>query len=114
MPGSVARLLTGDPIAYRTSEIMDIDEKALRSGRVSARLYGYSPVPYERRLLQNAKAGAPPDDDLSLDAAGHQLAAAMERGIAYVIGRGKAPNACLRRSVLRGRFSALIWSWTAS
>ena len=58
--GDVAALFLHERPAgaqLRECEVMDIDEEAFRENRVSARLYGYMPVPYERGLTQSAKAG---------------------------------------------------------
>jgi predicted polyphosphate/ATP-dependent NAD kinase len=62
-----ARFLAGEA-KLREAEVMDIDEDALREGRVAARLFGVARVPHERGLLQACKAGARPDDDAALDA----------------------------------------------
>ncbi len=43
-------------VAAREMEVMDIDEDLFRQGQLSARLYGYLKVPFERRLVQGAKA----------------------------------------------------------
>ncbi|MCJ7622548.1 MAG: ATP-NAD kinase family protein [Anaerolineaceae bacterium] len=42
----------------REMEVMDIDEDLFRHNQVSARLYGYLRVPFERRLVQGAKAAS--------------------------------------------------------
>jgi len=80
----------GDRIGFRSSEIMDIDESAVRQGRPAARLHGYASVPYERNLLQSAKLRAPPEDDIAIDAAAREIAGAMQPGMAYVIGPGRS------------------------
>ena len=64
-----AHLLGGEPaIRLREAEVMDLDEEAVRQGRVSARLFGVARVPHERGMLQACKAGARPDDEAALDA----------------------------------------------
>jgi predicted polyphosphate/ATP-dependent NAD kinase len=72
----------------RDAEIMDVDEAAMREGRLSARLYGYARVPAERNLVQSAKAGALASDDEALDALAGEIAVAMEAGRLYVLGPG--------------------------
>jgi predicted polyphosphate/ATP-dependent NAD kinase len=68
--GRTAARILADPakVRLREAEVMDIDEAALREGRVSARLFGLARVPHERALMQASKAGARPDDEAALDA----------------------------------------------
>jgi predicted polyphosphate/ATP-dependent NAD kinase len=54
----IARFLSGQSLRCREAEVMDIDEDAVRAGRVSARLYGYLRVPDEPHLVQGLKAGS--------------------------------------------------------
>lgn len=88
--GQLAALhLARDPAAaVRQAEVMDLDEDAIREDRVSARLYGYALSPYERRLSQNAKAGARPGEEATLDAIARKLAARMCPDALYVLGPG--------------------------
>ena len=66
---TAAQLLGGEPaVRLREAEVMDLDEEALRHGRVSASLYGIARVPHARGLVQACKAGARPDDEAALDA----------------------------------------------
>jgi predicted polyphosphate/ATP-dependent NAD kinase len=91
--GSLAALVAangGRRIDFRFSEIMDVDENAVRAGRPAARLYGYVSVPCERGLVQTAKAGAPPEDDDAIDAAAREIARSLRHGIGYVIGPGRS------------------------
>lgn len=88
--GQLAALFLGrHPSAQlRDAEIMDLDEDAVRAGRISAHLYGYARSPYRRSLAQNAKAGSTPGEDEALDAAAGEVAAGMKRGRLYILGPG--------------------------
>lgn len=57
----------------RDAEVMDVDEEALRAGRVSARLYAVAHVPYDRARVQNPKA-ASRSADADIDALCRQIA----------------------------------------
>jgi predicted polyphosphate/ATP-dependent NAD kinase len=72
----------------RDAEIMDLDEDAIRTGTVSAQLYGYARSPFERRLVQNAKAGSVPGENATLDAVARHLAEGMRDGRIYILGPG--------------------------
>jgi predicted polyphosphate/ATP-dependent NAD kinase len=76
----VASHLCGRAKHLRESEVMDVDEEALRAGRVSARLHGVASVPFDRARVQNPKASSAPPDAV-LDALCRQIAgeAASER-----------------------------------
>lgn len=92
-PGAAGLLaglyLCGDPsVSLRDAEIMDLDEAAIREDRVSSRLYGYAKSPYARQLAQNAKAGAGPHEDATLDAIARQIVAGMQPGRLYILGPG--------------------------
>jgi len=102
--GQLAALLATDHdgrIAFREAEVLDIDEEGLRAGRLSARLYGYARVPFERRLIQNPKAGAPAED-ATLDGLCREVAEEMAPGVVYVIGPGTTTRRVLRHLGLEG------------
>jgi predicted polyphosphate/ATP-dependent NAD kinase len=46
-------------LPLREAEVMDVDEKAFREGRLSAELYGYVLTPYEPHLIQENKMASP-------------------------------------------------------
>lgn len=58
----------------REAEVMDLDEAALRGGRVAARLFGTAMVPAARGTVQARKGPAMPADDDALDALARRLA----------------------------------------
>ena len=102
--GQLAALVATDragKISYREAEIMDIDEEAMRTGRVSARLHGYGRVPFERHLVQSAKAGGIAED-AALDGVCREIAEEMRPGVVYVLGPGTTTQRILRHLGLTG------------
>ena len=75
-------------IRLREAEVMDIDEQAFRENRLSARLYGYLKVPYERSLVQSAKAGSVSGEEVVMDAIACDVVNNMQDDYLYIIGPG--------------------------
>ena len=86
------RALTQD-IEARPREVMDIDEEAFRAGAVSAKLYGYLPVPYSPDLMQSVKAGGVSSDRAALSGIAAEIAGRMEAGRLYILGPGTTTRA---------------------
>lgn len=80
-------------IDARPREVMDIDEEAFRAGSVSARLYGYLPVPYAPGLTQSVKAGGVSSDREALSGIAAEIAGRMEAGRVYILGPGTTTRA---------------------
>jgi predicted polyphosphate/ATP-dependent NAD kinase len=91
----------GGKISTREAEIMDIDEEAMRTGRVSARLHGYGRVPFERHLVQSAKAGGIAED-AALDGVCREIAEEMRPGVVYILGPGTTTQRILGHLGLAG------------
>jgi predicted polyphosphate/ATP-dependent NAD kinase len=72
----------------RDAEVMDLDEDDYREGRVSARLYGYLRVPYDRRLLQGMKTASPLGEEAEVAELGRFAATEMETDTLYLLGPG--------------------------
>ena len=70
------------------AEVMDIDEEAFRNQRVSASLYGYLKVPFERKLMQSIKAGRDGREDAAVGAIALDVVQHMESDCFYIIGPG--------------------------
>jgi len=96
--GDLAALyLQGKASSLREAEVMDIDEEAVRQGIVSARLYGYLQVPFERRLVQSLKTPSSPGEQAAMAAIAADVVSNMEDGWLYVIGPGTTTRAITSR-----------------
>jgi predicted polyphosphate/ATP-dependent NAD kinase len=93
----VAAFLLGKVSTLREAEVMDIDEEAVRQGIVSARLYGYLRVPFERRLLQGLKTPSRPGEQVAMEAIAADVVSKMRDGWLYVIGPGTTTRAIASR-----------------
>jgi predicted polyphosphate/ATP-dependent NAD kinase len=90
-------LMDPDRIAWDdAAEVMDIDEEALRAGRLAPRLYGHARVPIARNRMQAAKGGPRLDSGAALAEAAAEVVAGMEPGTLYVIGPGTSAGAVMR------------------
>jgi len=79
-----------EALPIREAEVMDVDEKAFREGRVSAELYGYVLAPYEPHLIQANKVASPmTESELRNHAAiGVYIIENMKPDVIYIIGPG--------------------------
>jgi predicted polyphosphate/ATP-dependent NAD kinase len=96
--GDLAALyLQGKASSLREGEVMDIDEEAFRQGIVSAKLYGYLKVPFQRRLLQGLKTPSSPGERAAMAAIAAHVINNMEDGWLYIIGPGTTTRAITSR-----------------
>ena len=96
--GALADLfLRGQATRFREAEVMDVDEDAVREGRVSARLYGYLKVPYRRNLVQTVKSGSDPGEAEVLHAIASDIVEYMDSDSLYILGPGTTTRAITNR-----------------
>jgi len=81
----------------REAEVMDIDEESVRRGILTAKLFGYLKIPYERRHIQGLKAGSLPDERVSQQAIAQDIIENMDSDCTYIIGPGTTTRAILER-----------------
>jgi predicted polyphosphate/ATP-dependent NAD kinase len=79
-----------DTLPLREAEVMDVDEKAFREGRLSAELYGYVLTPYEPHLIQGNKLASPMTESELRDQAAIAvyIIENMEPDVIYIVGPG--------------------------
>jgi predicted polyphosphate/ATP-dependent NAD kinase len=89
-------------ICMQRSEVMDINEEMVRLDQVSARLYGYMKVPYERGLNQSSKAGSNPGEKVYQDGIALDVIHNMEQDVIYLIAPGTTTRAITDKFGLEG------------
>ena len=82
------RLIEGGLVRLSSGEVRDIDEAALRDGKVGSRHYGEMCVPVEGEFMQHVKQGGMESEELVLVDLADWLAESWEEGVRYVFGPG--------------------------
>jgi len=82
------RLIEGGLVRLSSGEVRDIDEAALRDGKVGSRHYGEMCVPVEGEFMQHVKQGGMESEELVLVDLADWLAESWEQGVRYVFGPG--------------------------
>ena len=82
------RLVEGGLVRLSSAEVRDIDESALREGRVTARWYGELSVPQEGGFVQQVKQGGVESEELVLSEIAAWLEDTWEPDVRYVFGPG--------------------------
>lgn len=89
-------LLKGELVLVDVADVRDIDEVALRAGRVQARHFGEMRVPSEGRYLQQVKCNSREVEALVLqEIAADVLERMEEQGGTWIIGPGTTPAAVM-------------------
>jgi predicted polyphosphate/ATP-dependent NAD kinase len=88
--GDLAVLYFQKRCGIREAEVMDVDEEAFRQGIVSAKLYGYLRIPFEKRLIQGVKT---PSSGGDMEAIACEVVDRMKGNYLYVIGPGTTTRA---------------------
>lgn len=105
MAGELAAMyLQGFTSSVQEVEIMDIDEKVLREeDRVSAKLYGYLKIPYDRRMIQSPKQASfgGEHEAAMTQAIAERIVDDMEEDWLYIIGPGTTTRAIMERLGLK-------------
>ncbi len=96
--GDLALLyLQGKVKDVKEVEVMDIDEEAYRTGAVSAKLYGYLKIPFERRYVRGMKAGSSTNEKFAQEAIAQEIIDNMKKDCFYIIGPGTTTRSIMEK-----------------
>jgi len=95
--GDLAVLFLRGECGTREAEVMDIDEEALREGIVSAKLYGYLRIPFQKRLIQGLKTPSGGGEKEAMEAIACEIVDGMKGDYLYIIGPGTTTRAIMTK-----------------
>ncbi len=92
-----ASYLRGKTRRVVEAEVMDINEEDYRNGILSARLYGYLKIPFERGHVQSVKCGSPASERYYQEAIACDVVENLSDAFHYIIGPGTHTRAIMER-----------------
>ena len=96
--GELAALfLKGRARTIVEAEVMDIDEENFRNDVLSAKLYGYLKIPFEKKYVQKAKAASGTTEKHDQQAIAHGIVENMLDDWFYIIGPGTTTRAIMEQ-----------------
>ncbi|HUU79765.1 MAG TPA: ATP-NAD kinase family protein [candidate division Zixibacteria bacterium] len=96
--GDLAALYLQDRVInVKEAEVMDIDDEAFREGCVSAKLYGYLKIPYEKMYIQCCKTSSSVNEQFAQVAIAQEIIENMDDDYYYIIGPGTTTRAIKER-----------------
>ncbi|UCG90735.1 MAG: ATP-NAD kinase family protein, partial [Candidatus Heimdallarchaeota archaeon] len=96
--GDLAALYLQERIKeIREAEVMDIDEESFRNGIISAKLYGYLKIPFEKRHVQGMKSGTTPNERYAQEAIAEEIIENMNDEYYYVVGPGTTTRSIMEK-----------------
>ncbi|MFX1285752.1 MAG: ATP-NAD kinase family protein [Promethearchaeota archaeon] len=93
----VVLYLQGRIQEIREAEVMDIDEESFRNGIVSAKLYGYMKIPFEKRHVQGMKSGTTPSERYAQEAIAEEIIENMIDDYYYIVGPGTTTRSIMEK-----------------
>jgi len=92
-----AAVLKGNVREYRENEVMDIDESDYRQGRLTAHLFGFLKIPFQKRYVQKLKTGSPACERFHQEAIAASVVDDMDWNTYYIVGPGTTTRFILER-----------------
>lgn len=91
--GSIVMQFLWDEIQLKESEVLDIDEKKYRKGKLISKIYGYLLTPYNPDYSQPSKIGTPTSDLNNQERIAKRVIENLEEYVYYLLGPGTTMKA---------------------
>lgn len=92
----VSLMIAGELVLVDKAEVRDIDEAALRTGKVASRYYAEMRVPSEGRYIQQVKCNGREVEELVLQEIAAEVTEQMQPDITYFVGPGTTTAAVMQ------------------